>query len=959
MKKLILSILIIGLLAGCSLREDSEPQVREVTPEPTIEQLRSDLFEAVLNEDFRSVENLIKNGADLEGYDQQGHTVLMRAVQLRSSIMVNILVDGGAKIFAPMKNNPLETAITKVHASDDEIKNIINKEKVRIASKVKSIILDGDYVELLSYVQSNFIPYTLSIEGSSDLASYSIESIQGVENGEFEFIKYMAEGRGHEKLNVFDFKDQLVQLSTRLSNIAIFEYTVSKIRSHSNLDTHLIIEADSANADWFSEKLFVLRRQSVSLSIDFLLSMLPGVENSNSNSFVKLNKEVLYFYQTSYDKNQFLKSVIENLINHSAGNQQYISWISPTIDMWMGLNIELSGYSIDELMVSFLSTTEKYGFDLSRITSINRSFQSFTKNRDTVKTFEYIFGSSYSLAQKSKLLDLVLTYTDRLPEGVLALASSADSVLLLNKLLDSNKPFDPSEQSGAVLAALENTSSGDVAKSLLLTLKEKGIPFNTREAANALLFAYQKMWKDNDMTYSKVIDFLISISPSPINALTNDEKVDLLSNHLDFVIRGDKNLSDLEQIIQRLNPAISGYSLYTQTYYLGNVQHNATTTFVWDYISTMYKHIQNSPDDMSSAMAVLNKIVKKFPGDEMSLLFYNNSIVQEKEIVTRKILPLSLMLSFDNTLFYNSIENSEGYHQAFSFPTQVSLFSLYSGAFYSEFGENKEYWTNVVSVLLDNGYKVNTINHPSYSRFIKSVFATDSFSKFPKLREALGAEKITLHKTHRECVFIQKELADLHSEGDLGTVSGWTTYGSFIALTSLKNKTCQGKKVSMSEISYAKEYINNNLEVPKFDSADFNSGVTHNTEWGPITIDNTSKMVKCAAHREENLGPYSSEKSPLGVAFIRPPQEGNGETTSDSIFDIISISEISIMGQKCTYYPYSQGRHNRAKIAFLNQWLKCAVDNNHTELVNMFESLNSDFHITASDEDFGIKICKF
>jgi len=198
--------------------------------------------------------------------------------------------------------------------------------------------------------------------------------------------------------------------------------------------------------------------------------------------------------------------------------------------------------------------------------------------------------------------------------------------------------------------------------------------------------------------------------------------------------------------------------------------------------------------------------------------------------------------------------------------------------------------------------------------------------------------KIILDQYERSCLFATNT-ATIGLDGSTinqparNFVSGkWSSLGNFMALNSLKSKSCSGKALSLTESNFVKEYVKNNFE---------SIGTLH------TTLQTNSIPRSCQGIRTTFGGSYSAlNRTPLGNAVKM--EEG------------FSVGEISRFGvaRSCQYIKSSIADHKRAKIQFLNQWYSCTSKNADTAMNSFFEANSSTYSLSLSPGYEYIKICE-
>ena len=169
MRNILKCFLLLIVFTGCSLEKDKEPEV--VIQKENPQKLIDDLFKAVLTNDVESVNALVQNErTDLNAYDEEGFTALMRAVQMSSNpFTVGALIKSGAKIYKPSKDDQNLSAFA-IETQNAEVRRLLDVESKRLSDELLSMVESESFTDATQYVDDNFLPHSLKLNEDGDTA---------------------------------------------------------------------------------------------------------------------------------------------------------------------------------------------------------------------------------------------------------------------------------------------------------------------------------------------------------------------------------------------------------------------------------------------------------------------------------------------------------------------------------------------------------------------------------------------------------------------------------------------------------------------------------------------------------------------------------------------------------------------------------------------------------------------
>ncbi|MCJ8278257.1 MAG: ankyrin repeat domain-containing protein, partial [Bdellovibrionales bacterium] len=209
--------LVLISVTNCSLYGDDNPPE---APKKSEKVLRSDFFQAIINNDSDSLDQIIIDGADIDAYDSEGMTGLMVAIELDNVRIARKLIDAGVKIFKPQREDSNTTAFDLLSTSQEYLKNQLDIKASSLYTQVRSKSEEPDYAAATSLITEQYIPMTLGIDdGNQPILSMAAQSPVTMDNGGAEFIIFLMDRPDINQSLVRDAFANLNKLSSQLKNI--------------------------------------------------------------------------------------------------------------------------------------------------------------------------------------------------------------------------------------------------------------------------------------------------------------------------------------------------------------------------------------------------------------------------------------------------------------------------------------------------------------------------------------------------------------------------------------------------------------------------------------------------------------------------------------------------------------------------------------------------------------------
>ncbi len=956
--KVILSILILSnFIFGCSAKKDQ--------PRPNIEKQKAeaslDLFEAILKSDVLAVKKAIGEGADVNMYDFEGYTPIIKALQMGNPIIVRDLLDSGAKIFKPKANDiNVDIFLSYDENSDNEVALLINNEVKRIGLESEKIIHLKEFDRSLNYFQDNFIPPTILMPGRLESAVLMASKYTDI-NTDLTFLKYLIfhpKNTGSELENI---SEELLRITSEVKSIEFLGSLVTEYKLKEADHRFSTINELDYEVVWFKEKLELLRLENIyvvksEVEAPFKSSKFELRSDLESKSvYEDLLAEVLMtriVNVSHYDRNSLVQIAIVDLSYRSYTDINFLTWVTGAIDVWKRHRPALpsTGYQFDKNAIIILQALElntNYDLDTVKATFDSLALFADVQENKSEESFKLILGSdNFQDHHKKELLKLILEKTHVLPQNIMAIAIENGGYRTLRVLLDSGFNIDPENQKSSVLAAVINSTSAGDAVTILNLLKDYGVDFNSDFGADAMLVAFNKAWNGNQIDYLNVTSFLMNTSPSIFENIKSERVQNLVKEILNAVRDRKQDWSILKTIFNNIPEAV----VYERELIINESTLKVKMSLLWDLILTMYHVYDFNYEELVPIINLLDSVLSKFnlETNAMAVLVDGNQLDSIKNLI-HGMLPVSLLLSAGKDEIEKALLKIDDRPLTLNEPNQRISFQVFMDSdFFKKYSEERDYWKEVSKVLIKNSSsQLELSNDWSSLNFYKILVESGLLRSFQGLANIIDIRNIELIDSEISCSFLQHDNSnpnnfgigfDNASRSDFHLTSEqWTTLGSFEALITYKDRACSGDEITETEISFISEYINANY-TNQINRTSLNSFSGNLKDCSSLYLDQSNSLQRV----------YYTE---LGVLTDNEDQDGVTSTFRNIRFGGFD--------QKCMVYPHSPRLHLEAKKEFLESWFYCAKNLNQTRSVNLFERLKGNFDLEPIEhERSDIKICR-
>ena len=918
------------------------------------------LFDAVNKQDLNLIKQQIKLNSNLNVYDSDGYTPLMRLVRYKNANLVELLVNSGAKIYQPHKNHKYITALSINSKEETEITRIFSMESHRLGQILETAIEEGSYTKALKISKENFLPVELV------MPKYHTTSLEVIEK--VYYIKQSIEYRD----SVILYIQHLLSTVSPYSNY-LFEninnlYAVYKViggqdliedientflKSQSSMTKRAnVSEDDIKDLGWLALKVRVLDElgSGVPLSqkeINIYARSMKSKILKQPKHWKKLVKTILESNNPSDKKILFIESTLEALLSEVQKEPRYLVVTKEFLQM---VNLVGEGYltstksSFDDSSLLILQALgPDYNFIMVKeLIKFLFAFSPKNENKSD-KSIKFIIDSDWNNIQKTNLLNFISTMTGHaLPKGIFSYAIEKNGINAIRVLVNSKVRFHVNEQEDALVYAISHSASGEDANFMVIYLNNLGILPKNEFGVQALKLAFQKVWSGNK-SYEDVITSLLLPRPSLLDEMSDNEVMDLLRNQLQEIKNKMTGIQLMLELLRSINRKLpSAYSISHELGSSGVIK----ISFVLDYILTAYQVYRFNPSNIHLISHSIGQAVSVFPMENFIM------DVEASKFMFHHILPLSLILSIDPSsemippsLYSTDVEPYR--HHIDREPPSFSWKAFLSSDFYRTYSLHPKFWKAVSSNLIASDQQLRLPNDRTSIDFIKIMVSSGQIQRYSGLSELLNEENISLPENQKTCILMKSPqdktnlpiMSYTQVYADDGVAKDrierfsinhrtikfppyWSNLGTFEALRPLKNKTCASKSLSEVETSYLGSFIESNMQLLN--------------EQGYLQ-DGLSKTYGYVAKKELCKAPQETYYySPIGVL-------SSDATPSKHLF-------ASVSGE-CDVYTPNKWAQSLVKKDFLSSWYSCAVNTEDQNLINIFNPLEKSGLIQPKDPD--------
>ena len=997
-KGLMLSFFV---LVNCSVKKENPPV--SVKAQQIIK--TKDLFSAILDSDIKAVKKSIGSGANVNAYDIDGYPALTRGVQVGNPIIVNDLLESGAKVFQPLRHDPKKTVFDSLDQNKPEIVRLIETEALRLSLEAERLIHRKAFSEALVFFKSNDLPSNLLLPRTQKTALLFASQKYSKED-DLDFLMELLNSNNTEGPHLESISQEMLRLSSEIKDPDFLSNLLSKYIEHNT--SHHFSRLTTLDYDiyWLEQKLAILRSKNQTPKIsDVNRSVLSSQMQPTPEDQAQVRKlvaEVLEIQTQGTDKNNFIKDLLKKIIEKVSEDIQFMTWIDDIVTLWMSKNLPETEYVFNNLALTLIQSIGHHkSYNLHKVSETLDNLSLFAPITFKLEeVFSFILDSdSFKDLQKKELLKLASQKVGVLPENLLSIAIKNGGYKSLDLILKLGLNLNPRNQKDSVLTAVESTSSANEALSILKTLKDFNVPFNSEFAIEALSIAFDKVWSQK-RDFKEVILLILNTEPLFAN-IENPKIQELVKKVLDQTSQNPENWDLLNFVFSQI-PSSFRYSKFIK-YPKAEKALEIKMSLVWDLILTLFE-VSKKESNIESLMFFLDNAIQRFPEEKASMgLVLENSTLNTEENLTHNMIPLSLLFSIPENVTKDYLFGPEEYNQVRNYQKleakEISWSTFYSSEFYRYYSQNLDFWKSVSDVLIKNSKtSISLKDNVSHLQFIGILASARKFKVHPKLLSVFPVQKFNLDPKNKTCII------ENHSKPQ-GTISHsqWTSLGTFQVLDHLSLLSCnywdsqEGQVLSSSEINFIRDYIRNNFETPKNTDSDNlvnEAGLsTYNIDrvecqyldessigdepQKELGLDILKDAFQTSSQRvnvrnpnfkftQKNSSPYlQSYYSSLGIYSKNDKEEVGTQLEVDisSNTDKATATKSFVIQTKkttkCDVYKYRYDFHYRAKKEFLEKWFQCAKDKNKQNLIKLFESLSKEYNLSPNSySDSKIKLCR-
>jgi|GEM_PF-5880118 len=932
------------------------------------------LFTAVLDGDFTTVKNLVNDGVDLEEYDDEGYTALMRAVQIGNAVIVDTLISGGAKVLQPRKGDRTESALDIVDSKNSQIFKRMFSEKNRVLLELENFINSDESVKALEFTQKNYIGVDENLPGAERPAILLLAASNNIDQA---YASHLINSHSLEVFKEASYFDALKELNEKLKSPRFFREVVQVVTASGRAsDVSLLLVNDSVNLEWVITQAEHLRKVSIETDLKHLCELIPLLFDGSKNRdrSLKTMAALVKLQEGAQDKNKLFQLSIESLSRLLQNDVVYLEDISKVVGIWKRESLPRSEFTLDSLVAPTIIGLKGKNFEISNLSKAIRDVHEFASDGQVFleNSLKAALSQSFITPQKA-VVQALLSKISVLAPGILAYAVRNSSGAMVSAVLDSETTFVSEEQEDALLAAVESGSSADAIYGQLQKLKSAGISSGGRGTQDALFTLYDKDFGDAAKPYKNARLLLQNLPSNPVGRMSNEKVSMLLMKSLEDVRVEAGDLSDISEIISKIDSEPFEYGpRYSREFSHANQNFSLQVSFIWDLILTIrYLHLSEKTE-LAESQYLLEMTLAKFPNENLSMRNPQRSIqTAEDFFISENLLPLVLLLNVDFTndntqgVFNNNSVAWTGSMDSYtSMYTSTLTWGMISSRvhFFEQFTEHRPFWKKIAEILISGGMRLSFASGLDGSLYVDTLRQLGMFAKFPSLLDQVKSLELGEVVEELRCTMDRKTFNDsnegfyplaagskiidnpLQDESFEGPNQGkfnLTKLGTFKILKDLKRMSCEGQVLPPSDVQFLKAYIPSQVRKSE------------------INYDQPKMLLPTVMGCNDYKHTLQAGK-PYSIRVWGPM--GNFVPLSD-VDGLETMEDEYTPEADCLIFPHDRDLYNEAKLEFLNEWYACAANvKSDAPLISLFKSLENPLGINTRAKsqrgtDWKIKTC--
>ncbi|MCB0378716.1 MAG: hypothetical protein KDD33_09505 [Bdellovibrionales bacterium] len=820
MNRLIFLISILSLVIACSpvVDDNNSPPPPE---KPSVEQTTKTLFKAIYDEDINAIDILIRDNVDLTQYDETGKTPLMVAILIRNQLIVEKLVTAGSKVYQPEKGGS-QTSFDKVHESDKQILSVLNKEKIKISEKLRSLLNDKAYDSALALYKSDFLPGNFILFTEVDpLFMVSSNVSLSDKKEKLKLVDYLLTSRNGMDRNIAKFDKELFKFANATQSPDLFKKTIKLLKSSGSLPLLILntnelsvypseIDPSENSLEWIGEKIKILSETGI--------PVFPGLSDSNVPQNLIISKSLNGQHESD------VQNFINNLLKTTSEDQKLEEYIVKLLQQTMSYSSQ-DNFNLTKLILTLWNQSEQ----VARVTTLDDILPSVLSSSTTTHSIETLrpvinelskftskvenkifeslkaaLSSSLSNNSKREVFREIYNIKKKIPDEFFAVVLELNPGFI-DYILKNNYSFDGPKQTSSLEYISANFSSGENAKTYLSLLNDNGVPFNNQSGANSLKFALENYYSGKD-SFLSVINYLLQHKSKIINHFDDSEIVDVLSNLYVHIGESKKDWHLVSSLLQNLDRTIKKPKRYVKTLLVNSEPYEVNISVVWDYISTIAFLLEDLAviEDIVPFVVQLEKLLMVFP-EEFASLEESTTPLNPDRYLSHSSLGLTLILLSKNTVglwseSHDVFKNMAIYGPELRIPAYRLSNRLFQYPKSPGIDYDGMYWQKVATILIKHNHKLTSSYLSPLFYLTKNLITDKLLDSVPGLSAILGDIDLNSSPASTKCAYVQTD-----------SPSYAVNVASFNAIIPLYRQLCFNEKLSSSQREFLTIFLKKNF----------------------------------------------------------------------------------------------------------------------------------------------------
>ena len=795
-KRKFLTFFALGLLTACSALKEEKV---------TKQQVQKNLFDSISQEDVKGVESLIESGVDVNIYDNQGYTPLMRAVKSQDSNLVEELINAGSKVYQPHKDHKYLTAFDMIDEGAKEMRRIFDNKSQNYGETLKEFIVSRNYKQALEFSANHYLPVDLLMPHSQMTSIQLIaetygspkkeNKIQDIE-GLVEYIRYLSKNTEFKPNYFIEHEDSFRIIVKAIDDPVLFAVVKDAYMNINGSSIGIpILKKDQSDIDWLILKIQAMGQIGQLIPVeDPHVSIYWEAINSHLLEYpdkCKTLVQIVLFAQDPDEANKmqkvkFFEWTLNTILRsiEDKPSSSLFALAQEVLKIWELSLLPNSKHTAETPLFNLLRaiTSISGDYEFESIIDLTERLLAFGTGKFNLskESFISLATSGLKRSQKIEILRKINDSTNNwLYSGFLSdiiVEGGFDAIDLIGASSKTYTYNNLKSQEDAIATALSHSRSSNEAKSMLDLLYKMNININTQYGLRALHIAFAKLWEGDD-GYKELINFLLSEELSIVSMIERQDIISILIRQIRFIRKEKKGLDLMEKFLtltqRELEPVEYDYTEFVSLN-LGEVA-PMRVSLVWDYILASYEIYKISQGHIVKISNVLSQLLTMFPEEKFSMSFKKGDIyVRYKETKNHSLFSRMLPLSFILSIGHKSIESTlllesaqvDGIHVESNFP-EFSWRAFLSGEVYSYYSKAPEFWEGITETILSSEHSKHGLDLPdeqSSIDFMRIAVQSGQMSRYPDLANLLIQEKVSIPNNQDLCSLDEKTIHLIDSQ---------------------------------------------------------------------------------------------------------------------------------------------------------------------------------------------------